>query len=71
MAGLVWGRTVCCAKSRLFSTTGSHWSQGLEFCTLQPLIVHRGYFSRLMLAMSPRVLNPAPHAVLNCSCIFL
>ena len=25
-----------CAKSRLFSTTGSHRSQGPEFCTLHP-----------------------------------
>ena len=35
---------VCCAKSRLFSTTGSHGSQGPEFCTLQPLLVHQGLF---------------------------
>ena len=41
---LLWGRTVRCAKSRLFSTTGSHGSQGPEFCTLQTLLVHRGYF---------------------------
>ena len=27
------GRTVRCAKSRLFSTPGSHGSQGPEFCT--------------------------------------
>ena len=27
------GRTVRCAKSRLCSTTGSHGSQGPEFCT--------------------------------------
>ena len=33
-----------CAKSRLFSTIGSHGSQGPEFCTLQPLLVHRGVF---------------------------
>ena len=32
------------AKSRLFSTTGSHESQGPEFCTLQPLLVHQGFF---------------------------
>ena len=31
-----------CAKSRLFSDTGSHRSQGPEFCTLQPLLVHHG-----------------------------
>ena len=39
-------RALCvhCAKSRLFSTTGSHGSQGLEFCTLQPLLVHQGLF---------------------------
>ena len=29
----VWGRTVRRAKSRLFSTTGRHGSQGPEFCT--------------------------------------
>ena len=29
-----------CAKSRLFSTTSSYGSQGPEFCTLQPLLVH-------------------------------
>ena len=61
------GRTVRCAKSRLFSTTGSHGSQGPEFCTLQPLLVHQGFifcFS-LMLATGPRVLNSAPHAGLN------
>ena len=33
-----------CAKSRLFSITGSHGSQGPEFCTLQPLLVHQGHF---------------------------
>ena len=33
----------CCAKSRLFSTTGSHGSQGPEFCTLHPLLVHQGF----------------------------
>ena len=27
------GRTLCCVKSRLFFTTGSHGSQGPEFCT--------------------------------------
>ena len=32
------------AKSRLFSTTGSHGSQGPEVCTLQPLLVHGGFF---------------------------
>ena len=31
-------------KSRLFFTTGSHGSQGLEFCTLQLLMVHQGFF---------------------------
>ena len=30
-----------CAKSRLFSTTGSHGFQGPEFCTPQPLLVHQ------------------------------
>ena len=39
-----WGHTVRCAKSRLFSTTGSYGSQGPEFCTLQPLLVHQGFF---------------------------
>ena len=39
------GRTVRCAKSRLFSTTGSHGSQGPGFCTLQPLLVHQGFLS--------------------------
>ena len=33
-----------CAKSRPFFTTGSHGSQGPEFCTLQPLLVHQGFF---------------------------
>ena len=39
-------RALCprCAKSRLFSSTGSHGSQGHEFCTLQPLLVHQGFF---------------------------
>ena len=39
-------RALCmrCAKSRLFSTTGSHGSQGPEFCTVHPLQVHQGYF---------------------------
>ena len=39
-------RALCahCAKSWLFSTTGSHGSQGPEFCTLQPLLVHQGFF---------------------------
>ena len=55
-----------CAKSWLFSTTGSHGSQGAEFCTLQPLLVHQGFFFfGLMLATGPRVLNSAPHAVLS------
>ena len=42
------GRTMRCARavppSRLFFTTGSHGSQGPEFCTLQPLLVHQGFF---------------------------
>ena len=33
-----------CVKSRLFFTTSSHRSQGPEFCTLQPLLVHWGFF---------------------------
>ena len=33
-----------CVKRQLFSTTGSYRSQGPEFCTLQPLLVHQGYF---------------------------
>ena len=33
-----WGHTMHCAKSWLFSTTGSHGSQGPEFCTPQPLL---------------------------------
>ena len=38
-----------------------HGSQGREFCTLQPLLVHQEFFfSSLMLAMGPRVLNSAP-----------
>ena len=39
-------RALCahCAKSWLFFTTGSHGSQGPEFCTLQPLLVHQGFF---------------------------
>ena len=42
-------------KSQLFST-GSHGSQGPEFCTLHPLVVHHGilfYFFSLMLATGP------------------
>ena len=45
-----WGahRVLCarCAKSRLFFTTGSHRSQGPQFCTLQPMLpmlVHQGF----------------------------
>ena len=38
------GHTVRCAKSQLFSTTGSHGSQGPEICTLQPLLVYQGSF---------------------------
>ena len=50
-----------CAKSRLFFTTGSHESRGPEFCTLQLLLVHQGFFCfSLMLATGPRVLNSAP-----------
>ena len=49
---MVWGNilgapralSARCAKSRLFSTTGSHGCQGPEFCTLQPLLVHQGIF---------------------------
>ena len=40
-------RALCarCAKSRLFSTTGSHGSQGPEFCTLPPpVLVQQGFF---------------------------
>ena len=42
-------RALCprCAKSRLFSITGSHGSQGLDICTLQPLLVHQGFFLSL------------------------
>ena len=36
-------------------------SQGPEFGTLQPLLVHQEFFFfSLMLAMGPRVLNSAP-----------
>ena len=37
-------RALCAhyAKSWLFSTTASHGSQGPEFCTLHPLLVHQG-----------------------------
>ena len=67
--GQVVHRALCagCAKSRLISTTGSHGSQRPEFCTLQSLLVHQGvfFFLSLMLATGPRVLNSAPHAVLN------
>ena len=50
---LVGGRTVRCAKSRLFSTTGSHGLQGSEFCTACcfELIMHasvRGWFSGVL-----------------------
>ena len=55
-----------CAKSWLFSITGSHGSQGLGICTLQPLLlVHQGFFISVMLATGPGVLNSAPDAVLN------
>ena len=55
-----------CVKSRLFSTTGSHGSQGPEFCTLHPPCWYtRDFFVSVMLATGPRVLNSAPHAVLN------
>ena len=61
-----------CAKSRLFSTAGSHGSQGPELCTAQPLLVHQGIsFLSLMLPTGPRVLNSAPHSVLNWSCTLL
>ena len=38
-------RALCarCAKSRLFSTLGSHGFQVPEFCTLQHLLVHQGF----------------------------
>ena len=49
-----------CVKSQLFFTTGSPGSQGPEFCTLQPLLVHQGIFFSLMLATGLRVLNSAP-----------
>ena len=53
-------RCARCAKSRPFFTTGSHGSQGPEFCTLQPLLVHQGFFVLVWLATGPRVLNSAP-----------
>ena len=56
---------VLCQKCRLFSITGSHGSQGPEFCTLQPLLVHQECFFSLMPAAGPRVLNSAAHAVSN------
>ena len=37
---VIWRRTVRCAKSRLFTATSGRGSQGPEFCTLQPLLVH-------------------------------
>ena len=39
-------RALCpwCAKSWLFYTTGSHGSQGPNFCSLHPLVVHQGFF---------------------------
>ena len=56
----------CCAKSRPFSTTGSHRSQGPEFCTVHPPCWYiRDFCFSVMLATGPRVLNSAPHAVLN------
>ena len=42
-ADFMGGCTVCCVKSRLFSTTGSHGSQGPEFSTLQPLLVDQDF----------------------------
>ena len=57
----VWRRTVRCAKSRLFSHTGSHRSRGPEFCTLQPPCWYtRDFFVSVMLATGPGVLNSAP-----------
>ena len=55
-------RALCarCAKSRPFSTTGSHGSQGPGFCTLQPCWDTRDFVFSLMLATGPRVLNSAP-----------
>ena len=58
------GHTVRCARA----TTDSHGSQGPEFCTLQLLLVHQGFFCLVpggMLATGPSVLNSAPHAALN------
>ena len=40
-------------EKRLFSTTGSHGSQGPEICTLQSLLGHQGFFFSLMLATVP------------------
>ena len=39
-------RALCprCTKGRLFFTTSSHGSQGPDYCTLQPLLVHQGFF---------------------------
>ena len=49
-------RALCprCAKSWLFSTTGSHGSQGPEFCTLPPPCWYtRDFFLSLMPARVP------------------
>ena len=64
----VYGGALCavcalcvrCTKSRLFVNTGSHGSQGPEFCTLQPLLVHHCWYA-----------CHGSHAVLNGSCTLL
>ena len=49
------GHTVRCAKSWLFSITGSHGSQGPEFCTLQPLLVHQGSPQSRPTKLAPKI----------------
>ena len=41
---IYWGRTVRCVKSRLFSTTGSHGSQGPRFAPYSPCWCTRHLF---------------------------
>ena len=51
----------CCAKSRLFSTTGSHGPKVLNSAPDTPC----WYITDVVDATGPKVLNCAPDAVLN------
>ena len=51
--------------SRLFSTTGSHRSQGHEFCTLQSLLLHQGFFFKSDACHGSQGPEFCTHVVLN------